>query len=116
MEIIDEENIPAKLVNIDFEKALDYLEWDFISTALNEYMFGPYMKTWVKILYNNIKSSVINNGYISGAFPVSRGVRQGRPLSPYSFILCAEIMATVIRNEKQIQCISINNIQNKIMM
>ena len=116
MEIIDEENIPAILINIDFEKAFDYLERDFISTALNEYNFGPYITTWVKILYNNIESSVINNGYISGAFPVSRGVRQGCPLSPYLFILCAEIMATVIRNEKHIQGISINNIQNKIMM
>ena len=116
MEIIDEENIPAILINIDFEKAFDYSEWDFISTALNEYNFGPYITTWVKILYNNIESSVINNGYISSAFPVSRGVRQGCPLSPYLFILCAEIMAMVIRNEKHIQGISINSIQNKIMM
>ena len=99
MEIIDEENIPAILINIDFEKALDYLEWDFISTAHNEYNFGPYITTWVEILYNNKESSVINNGYISGAFPETWGVRQGCPLSPYLFILCAEIMATVVRNE-----------------
>ena len=107
---------PCILIDIDFEKAFDYLEWDFISTALNQYNFGPYITTWVKILYNNIESTVISNGYISGAFPVSRGVRQGCPLSPYLFILCAEIMATVIRNEKHIQGISINNIQYKIMM
>ena len=63
MEIIDEDNIPAILINIDFEMAFDYLEWDFISTALNEYNFGLYITTWVKILYDNIESSVINNGY-----------------------------------------------------
>ena len=115
MEIIDEENILAILIIIDFKKAFGYLEWNFKSTALNEYNFGQYITTWVKLLYNNIESSVINNGYTTGTFPVSQQVRQGCPLSPYMLMLCAESMA-VIRNAKHIQGIPTNNIQNEIMM
>ena len=59
---------------------------------------------------------MINNGCISGAYHVSQGVRQGCPLSPYLLIFCAEVISGVIRDEKHIQCIPINNIQNKMAM
>ena len=52
---------------------------------------------------------MIVNGHLSDWFYLQRGCRQGDPLSPYLFILCAEILAALIRNDKDIKGIQILN-------
>ena len=47
-------------------------------------------------------------------FKLGRGVRQGCPLSPYLFILCAEILAETIRKNENIKGITINEQEIKI--
>ena len=101
------ENIPAILVSVDFEKAFDKLEWSFIHKCLEKYNFPPFIRQWVEILYTNIVSCVTNNGWHSDYFKLSRGVRQGCPLSPYLFIICAEFLAEDICQNNKIQGIKI---------
>ena len=48
---------------LDFKKAFDSLEWNFIIKALETFGFGAPLIQWVKIFYKNIQSCVINNGY-----------------------------------------------------
>ena len=76
--------------------------------------FGPSMIRWVKLFYSNIRSSVQNNGWVSHAFPLTRGVRQGCPLAPYFFILSAEILGNNIRKNKKINGIIIECTEFKI--
>ena len=38
-------------VFLDFKKAFDSLEWNFMSKTLNKFGFGEYFKSWVNILY-----------------------------------------------------------------
>ena len=79
---LETEDHPGLLVSIDFYKAFDTLEWTFIKKAFEYFNFPEYLIKWVSVIYNNINSCIINNGHMSEGFTVSRGVRQGCPLSP----------------------------------
>ena len=98
----EKQNIPGLILLIDFEKAFDSIAWTFIDKVLDFFHFGVDIKKWIKVFYNNIKSCVIVNGQPSPWFKILRGCRQGDPLSPYIFILCAEILPLMIKNDTNI--------------
>ena len=61
------------------------------------YGFGASLINRVKTLYSHTESCFLNNGWASNFFEIQIGVRQGCSLSPYLFILSAEVLATAIR-------------------
>ena len=83
--------IPVILALVDFEKAFDTVEWSFLFNTLVKFNFGENFIKWIKLLYTNISSCVSNNGYISNFFTLSRGIRQGCPISALLFILAINI-------------------------
>ena len=85
-----------------------------VQNTLNFLNFGDGIKRWVSTFYTGPESAVLNNGFSTNYFELSRGVRQGCPLSPYLFILGAEILACKIRQDKEIQGIRIFNSEAKI--
>ena len=59
----------------------------------------------------NLPATVMNAGYMTDYFIVSRGVRQGCPLSPFLFILSVELLALKIRQEPNCKSIRLPNLQ-----
>ena len=103
------------MIFIDFEKAFDSVEWDFLYKCLEFFNFGPDFLKWVKTFYKNMQSCTINNGSASNYFVLEQGVRQGDPLSPYLFIAVVETLAIAIRQNKDIKGISIENEETKLL-
>ena len=99
--------VPGLLLMTDFEKAFDSVAWSFIEKSLTVFNFGEDSKTWIFTFYANIKSCISVNGQYSGWFDVKRGTRQGDPLSPYLFLICAEIPPILVRLNKSIGGIKI---------
>ena len=109
-------NLPGLLLCIDFEKAFDSLDWNFTFKVLEAYGFRNGIRQWIKTFSCNIKSTVLINGQPTKWFCVERGCRQGDPLSPYLFILCAEILAVMIRENNNISGIKINGIEQFVIL
>ena len=105
--LTNKQQIPGVLVALDFCKAFDSLEWPFIMETLNLFNFGTGIKLWISTFYTNKGSTVINNGHTTNWFQPSKGMRQGCPLSPYRFILSAEMLSIKIRSGPTVKGINL---------
>ena len=89
-DIIDVSNKLNKnlsVISLDFFKAFDRLDLNFIFSALEKFGYGQKFKQMIKICYNNIQSKIKINGLLSNPFIIMRDVRQGCPLSILLYIL-----------------------------
>ena len=97
------QHLPGLLLSVDFEKAFDTVSWSFISDVLDYFNFGNSIKTWVSLFQKGSETWILQNGFMSDAFNLRRGCRQGDPISPYLFILCAEILGKMVRQNSDIK-------------
>ena len=102
VDFTSETNTPAAILSLDQEKAFDRLDWAFLFRILSEFGFGVSFISWVKLLYTNIRSAVLVNGYRSDYFWRSRGLRQGCPLSPLLYVISIEVFAANLRSHPDI--------------
>ena len=71
---------------------------------------------WISVFYTDISARVNQGGNISDSLTLHRGCRQGDPLSPYIFIVCAGILAIQIRNNNEIQGIKVRDREHKLAL
>ena len=95
------------VLSLDQEKAFDRVDWDFMHSTLSTMGFGPSFISWVNLFYNRVQSAVNVSGYLSPFFGLSRGVRQGCPLSPLLYVLVSEVLAVNIRCNPRISGLSL---------
>ena len=85
------------IIALDQEKAYDKIMHDYLWRSLERYNIHENFIRTVKSLYDSAETRVIINGIISNPFQVSRGVRQGDPLSCLLFNLAIEPLANLLR-------------------
>ena len=95
--LANQENLQAAILSLDQEKAFDHVDWGFLQSTFHHMGFGPSFVAWVDLLYSQIRSSVLINGYTSPPFRPTRGVWQGCPLSPLLYVISIEVLAANLR-------------------
>jgi hypothetical protein len=88
------------IVALDQEKAYDRINHTYLLRVLQHMGFLPRFCNTIKSLYTNAETVVMVDGEISESFIISRGVRQGNPLSCLLFNLAIEPLACLIRNSE----------------
>ena len=95
------------IISMDAEKAFDKIQHPFIIKTLQKMCIEGIYLNIVKAIYDKPTANVILNGEKLKAFPLRSGTRQGCPLSPLLFNIILEVLATAIRDEKEIKGIQI---------
>ena len=77
-----------------------------IKKTLQKIVEGTYLNI-IKAIYDKPTANIVLNGERLKPFPLISGTRQGCPLLPLLFNIVLEVLATSIREEKEIKGIHI---------
>uniref|UniRef100_A0A670IZP3 Reverse transcriptase domain-containing protein n=1 Tax=Podarcis muralis TaxID=64176 RepID=A0A670IZP3_PODMU len=105
---------PASLIFVDAEKAFDNVAWDFMLRNLEFMEVGQEFWNGIKAIYTEQKAKLIINNVITEDIKISKGTRQGCPLSPLLFIVVLEVLLNAIRQNKQIKGITLGSNEYKV--
>ncbi|GJX58573.1 RNA-directed DNA polymerase, eukaryota [Tanacetum coccineum] len=82
---------------VDFEKAFDSLRWDYLDVIMEQLGFGNKWRSWIAGCLMNSRASILVNGSPTKEFELSKGLRQGDPMSPFLFILAMEGLHALVK-------------------
>ena len=104
------------ILSIDAEKAFDKIQHPFLIKTLQKVgITGIYLNI-IKAIYDKPRANIILNGEKLKEFPLRSGTRQGCLLSPLPFDIVLEVLATAIREEKEIKGIQIGKEEIKLSL
>ena len=102
------------IISIDAEKAFDKIQHLFMMKTCQKTDKRIYLNI-IKAIYDKSTANNILNGEKLKAFPLKSGIRQGCPVSPLLFNIVLEVLATAIREEKEIKGIQIGKEEVKTL-
>ena len=91
------------IISIDAEKAFEKIQYPFMIETLQKIGSERTYLNIVKAMHDKPTANVILNGEKLKAFPLRSGTRQACSLSPLLFNICLEVLATAIREGKEIK-------------
>ena len=104
------------IISIDAEKSSDKIQHPFMTKTLQKVgLEGTYLNI-IKAIYDTPSANIIASGEELKPFPLRSGTKQGCPLSPLLFNIVLEVLASAIREEKEIKGIQIGKEDIKLSL
>ena len=94
-------------ISIDEEKAFDIIQPPFMIKTLQKVGIEGTCLKMIRAIYDKPTANIVLNGEKLKPFLLRSGTRQGCPLSPLLFNTVLEVLATAIREEREIKGIQI---------
>ena len=104
------------ILSLDAEKAFDTIQHLFLIKTLQSVAIEGTFLDILKAIYKKPTANIILNGEALGAFPLRSGIRQGCPLSPLLFNITLDVLASAIRQQKEIKGIQIGKEEVKLSL
>ena len=95
------------IISVDTEKAFNKIQHPLMIKTLNKVITEEMYFNIIRAIYGKPTANIMFSEEKLKAFPLRLGIRQGCPLSLLLFNIVLEVLATAIRQEKEIKCIQI---------
>lgn len=94
---------PGILLALDFHRAFDSINKKYMLYAFKKFGFGRNFLQWVDVLFDQSRSCIGYNGWLSSDFSLNCGIRQGCPFSPLAFVIGVELLAIRMRQDVKLK-------------
>jgi len=105
---------PGAFLFLDFKKAFDCVSHDAMNITLKHLGFPPKLCDLIKNLYSTSSTRLVVNDELTDTIPISRGTRQGCPLSPLIYAIIAELFNQSIINNAEFTGHKMANMHKRI--
>ena len=103
LQVCHKRKVPTLVLKLDFAKAFDTVNWNCLSEIMEVHGFDARWCSWVRSLLQTSRTAVLVNGCPGPWITCKRGLRQGDPMSPYLFLLVADLLQVLIRRDGSVR-------------